>query len=357
MKNILNYLKTNTKSFIESPLNCVDAVILCWLSYFRYPFYVKSGKAVTPNEMIKTGMLPEEETFAMAFNPKSSRKLFRLVAASPRFSGIKLCSYREETDEKTEKQFAAICMRITKGSYFIAFRGTDPSYVGWKEDLNQAYRYPVPSQISAYNYTVERMLRKPRARFYLGGHSKGGNMAVYSAFNADKELQKRIISVYNFDGPEFLDDVYKSEGYKNVSEKLIKIIPQSSFIGTLLDTRHVYRVIRSNGVSFLQHDPFSWVVEDGDFVTVDCRSKGAIRLEKAVNLWISEMPKKERERIIEMFYGALNALDVKDFNSFFRTFYRQLPALWGHYKKLETNDRAFFGDKIKRLHSLLKTQD
>ena len=350
--NILTYVENKKESFEKSPFNRVDAVILCWLSYYTYPDYLKGKKSVALKDFDKYGLLPDKQMYAEAFNPRGSKKLFKLLEKRPRFCNIKFCDYRDERDEAQEKQFAAICIRIMKHKYFVAFRGTDPSFTGWKEDFNLACCYPIPSQATAAEYLSAEMEKFPDRQFYVGGHSKGGNVAVYAAVNVDKSLQERILNVYNFDGPGFLNDVYIEDGYENIADKIIKIVPQSSFVGMLLETRDCYSIIKSRNLSILQHDPFSWNIKDDDYCYLNDRSKFSIRLERAINKWLEEIPINERARMIKMVYGALTTLGMRDFNEFVRTLYKQIPALYKRYKNLEPDDRVFFDEKITRLKQL-----
>lgn len=350
--NILNYAENKRDSFEKSPFNRIDAIILCWLSYYTYPDYLKGKKSVALKDFEKYGLLPDKQMYAEAFSPRKSKKLFRLLSCNPRFENVKFCDYRDERDEAQEKQFAAICIRFTKGKYFVAFRGTDPSFTGWKEDFNLAFCYPVPAQSTAVEYLKGEMLKYPDGQFYSGGHSKGGNIAVYAAVNADKELQKRIVTVFNFDGPGFINDVYVEDGYENIADRIIKIVPQSSFVGMLLETRDCYSIIKSRNLSVLQHDPFSWEVKNDDYCYLKDRSKFSKRLERAINNWITETPVEDRERMVEMIYGALTTLGLKDFNEFIKSLYRQIPVLYKRYKNLQSDDKLFLDEKITRLKQL-----
>ena len=354
--NILNYAENKKESFEQSPFNRVDAVILCWVSYYTFPDYLKGETSVALKDFDNHGLLPDKRMYAEAFNPRKRKKLFRLLEKNPRYENLEFCDYRDERDETQEKQFAAVSIKISENKYFVAFRGTDPSFTGWKEDFNLACQYPVPSQKSAAEYLKTQMRKFPDAEFYCGGHSKGGNIAVYSAVYSDKELQNRIISVFNFDGPGFINDVYSELGYENISDKIIKIVPQSSFVGMLLETRECYEIVKSRNLSILQHDPFSWTIKDDDYVYLKDRSKFSIRLEKAINKWLKEIPVPERTRMIKMVYGAITALGMRDINEFNRTLYKQIPALYKRYKNLGQEDKIFFDEKIARLKQLFDNQ-
>lgn len=343
--NILSYLKKQKSTFAESPFNRVDALVLCWLAYLSFPDYLKGGESVALKDIRARGLLPEDKMYAEAYKPKTSRKFFKELTESERFKYAELCDFVSEKDDELEKQFAAVCIKISANEYFLAFRGTDPSFTGWKEDFNLVYRYPVPAQRAAAEYFAREAEKFPEAKFRLGGHSKGGNVAVYAAAHADKAARGRIKTVYNFDGPGFIGDVS--------ADGVIKIVPNSSFVGALLEKQNNFGIIKSRTFGFLQHDPFSWTVKGCDFVYLKKRTHSSVRIERAVNRWIAELSIKERERVVELVYSALNTLDTKDFNVFFKTIYRQLPALYRQYRRLNAEDKTFFVLKIKRLQKLL----
>lgn len=354
MNNMIAYVKKNTASFTASPFNRVDALILCWLAYYRYPDYLKGNKRVALKDLIGCGLLPDGQMYAPTFMPKKSKRLFCCLTESERFKNIELCGFCEEQDDLHEKQFAALCIKLSQSEYFIAFRGTDPSFTGWKEDFNLTYRFPIPSQLSATEYMRRIMLENPDAKFFIGGHSKGGNVAVYAAANAEENLQKAIISIYNFDGPEFNNAFYSERGYDNVRDRIIKIIPKASFVGMMFETRGGFCVIDSGSLSLLQHDPFCWTVKNGDFVDLENRTKPSVRLERAMNAWLAELTHEEKEKIIALVYDALITLDTRDFTVFFKTLYRQVPALFKAYKALSPEDKKFARKCFKRLWKLLR---
>lgn len=249
--NLVSYVKRNSKTFKEAPFNDVDALVLSWLSYFTFPDYLKGEKVCALSEFLSLPLLSDKLTYAKTFNPRTSKKLFKLLMKSPRFSGVEIFDFSEETDEEEEKQFASFSANIDDKTCFVGFRGTDFSFVGLKEDLNLAYDYPVPAQTSALSYLEKQMTKSPDKNFIVGGHSKGGNLAFYSAMELPAVLQERVIKAYNFDGPGFIKDVYGEDCYKRVEDRLFKIIPDSSFIGMLLETKENFEIIKSRTISFL----------------------------------------------------------------------------------------------------------
>lgn len=351
--NVISYMKQNLADFSTEPPNELDALILSWLSYFSFPDLLKTGsKRIC--ELEAGELKPDKEMYAAAFNPKMSKKLFTLLKDSPRFMNTELSLCVEETDPCEEKQFGALCAKLTDKAYFLSFRGTDASYVGWKEDFNLAYRFPIPSQQAGLKYAESVMSALPDAKFYLGGHSKGGNIAVYCAALLKSELQSRIVGVYNFDGPGLPCEFQQSEQYREISSRIHKFVPSASLVGMLLETQSGYTVVKSGTVSVLQHDPFSWAVRKYRFATATRRSSGSVWLERCVNGWIKEMPVSERERVVNIIFSALDELDARDFNAFFRTLHRQIPALSRRYKSLDKDTRAFFDGKVERLKALMR---
>ena len=174
MGNIISYVKTNgAQSFKDIPLGCVDSLVLSELAYNKYEGRVSGDMRfdVTLRELNSHGAA--DSLFSTTRVPEQNRVLFELAAESRRFSEIALGAYRAHSDEELEKQFAAITYRLDENLFYIAFRGTDGSFVGWKEDLNMAYQSPVPSQTAALSYFEELAAAYTEAMFILGGHSKG----------------------------------------------------------------------------------------------------------------------------------------------------------------------------------------
>ena len=68
--------------------------------------------------------------------------LFTAAAASVRFGSLKLNYYMNVVNEDKEAQFSAITYVLEDKNVFIAYRGTDATLIGWKEDLNLAFPRP-----------------------------------------------------------------------------------------------------------------------------------------------------------------------------------------------------------------------
>lgn len=355
MKDLLNYVRKANTTFEETPINATDAVILCWVSYIVFPKIDVNGVLI--GDLTDGRLLSEKETFEKAYNPKRTKVLFDLLRKSKRFSRVRVIYPFEFTSDEEETQFAAVTLQTQKNEFFIAFRGTDPSYTGWRENLNCSFNYPVPSQVSAFEYADKIMGIFGKQTYYIGGHSKGGNLAVYASFMLNKEKQDMTKYVFDFDGQGFIFDIKKEKGYENIKKKIKKFVPQASLVGMLLLPGSEYKIVKSRSVSVFQHDPFSWDVnDDGLIQELAERTRNSVRLEKALNKWIEEMTFDERKRMVEIIYRELSKLSAKDFTEFNKAFFFQVFSILKLFGTMNDDDKEFFGKKVKRLFDLRREE-
>ena len=258
---VIEYLKKyGDIPFREKPLNDVDSLALCQLSYLKFDGMVSdvrhNGPSVTLQEIAKRPDV--EQLFGDVRFEKENRALFEGLLSGRRFRNMKLNCYINLVEKEWETQFSAITFILDDGTLFLAFRGTDETIVGWKEDFNMAFLNPVPGQEYSVKYVnmVTGWLHQP---FYIGGHSEGGNLAVYSAMKCAPFVRKRIQKIYSLDGPGFRPEVLKECHYNAIEDKVVKLLPHSSMIGMIFERDIHYRVVESKNHGLLQHDPFSWL--------------------------------------------------------------------------------------------------
>ena len=231
------------------------------------------------------------------------------------FGEANLYGYRDVLLEEEQTQFAAVTFLLDDGTAFVAFRGTDTSMVGWKEDFNMSFMQVVPAQLMALDY-VRNLQAELWQSLRLGGHSKGGNLAVFAAARSSPGMQERILEVYNHDGPGFNDYLMGDVGYQAMVPKIHTYLPQSSVIGMLLEHEEPYTVIRSRQVGLLQHDFYSWEVKGPHFVPVEEITAGSRFLNGTVKNWLSGMTVQERSQVVDALFGLLkmgeldSALDI-----------------------------------------------
>ena len=266
MANIFDYLAWRGDiTLAQSPFNPVDSLILSVLSYLPFDGTVDSAFERRGITIAEAQVAFSARDVARApVRSDNDVQLLTALAGSARFARMRLTGYTSLFDEARQEQFAALTIRTGDGASYISFRGTDHSLVGWKEDFNMSFMTPVPAQRDAVAY-LERAAKSLWGPLRVGGHSKGGNLAVYASAFCGRRFQKRIVSVYNNDGPGFDESVIATEGFQIIGERLHAYVPQSSIIGMLLEHAEQYAIVHSGQKGIMQHDPYSWSVLGKEF--------------------------------------------------------------------------------------------
>ena len=317
MANVFDYIKwRGDLSFEQSPLNEIDALIFCELSYIFF-------EGIVPEDLDE-GYVTLAEAAEVFFErnagldeirlgelvPKEIVPLFRMAASSKRFSGIPLAHFVNVIDDETVEQFSAISFFPDSDSVFIAYRGTDDSITGWREDFRMAFQTPVPAQKRAEDYLIKAS--EGAKTICVAGHSKGGNLALWAAMNASDEIAERIDKIYNFDGPGFLDDIWEGANYERIADKISTVIPTGSIVGLLLKYDKNYRVTKSSAKNYLhQHDALTWEVEGVEFVCDEDVAPDVKRANEVVGKWIYSMEPDDRRAFVEGFFDILCSTSAK----------------------------------------------
>ncbi|MDR2748108.1 MAG: DUF2974 domain-containing protein, partial [Treponema sp.] len=226
MAGIFDYINwRGDLSFLKVPFNPVDNIILTHISYFPFDHIVggpKENKGISIAEAAKkvSGILKRRPA---AFDDelvfRDDPALIRALGSSERYGNLELQGYVNQIDPKAEKQFSALSI-LGRGNFsLISYRGTDNTIVGWKEDFNMSFSGAVPAQIEAVSY-LEEMAPRIRGPLRLGGHSKGGNLAVYAASFCKKSIRRRIRAIYSNDAPGFNRQVLESPGYVEIKDRI-----------------------------------------------------------------------------------------------------------------------------------------
>ena len=340
-QNIVDYLGREFRGFDELPLSDVDSLVLACLSYYRLPAEAKSARGVRGAALHE---LFRADWFATMteglWDPDGLVALLAAAVASPRLLGVRLASYVSETSEEQEKQFAACTLRFPNGDAYVSFRGTDNSLVGWKEDFNMAFEADVPSQVRAVQY-LDRVARAVKGRIYVGGHSKGGNLAVYAAAHCKPATFARVERVFSHDGPGFTAEALASADYAERCAKLSKTVPESSLIGMMFEQQEDYAVVRSTSVGALQHDPFSWVVEGDGFAQADGLSRTAGYLDQSLNQWVRSMSREERAGFVNALFSVLYAGGQDTLAGLKGNLAETLPAMFAQLTDMDEAQRGY----------------
>ena len=309
MGNINDYIRwRGDLTFEQDPFNKVDAMLFACLSYVDFSGAVpEDGSEITllDAEVKFFELHSEEELAADNSFIRFAPSLLRQVAVKDRYKDLLLSRYVDHTDVEDMIQFAAMTIRLAPDAVFIAFRGTDDTIVGWKEDFYISCK-TISSEDESLVYLTECQKGKTD-KIYLGGHSKGGHLSIYSAYNSDKDIRDRVVRIFDFDGPGFNDEVMASEPFRSVGPRITRVIPENSIIGRLLSDTAEPLIVVSSEKGVMQHDPMSWQIEGKLFICTEKNSVASDVFDNTLTRWIDELDTEEKVRFIDDLFAVLEA--------------------------------------------------
>ncbi|MDR1125195.1 MAG: DUF2974 domain-containing protein [Deltaproteobacteria bacterium] len=277
---------------------------------------------------------------------QKDKRLFEAIGRCPRFADLRLHCYANVISRREETQFSAVTVDLGDGSFFVAYRGTDNTLVGWKEDFNMGFMPQVPAQSAAVAY-LEGMAALLHGPLRVGGHSKGGNLAIYAAAFCAPPVQERIVAVYNNDGPWLHAEAARQPGYLAICDRLRAFIPQTSIIGLLLEHEGRYCVVRSRQRGLFQHDFYSWEVAGPKFVHLASVTGGSRFVDHTVKAWLSECAEEQRALFVETLFRIINATGAKTFQEMGGSWHRSALAMLKSYIALDKDTRRALGKTLR----------
>ena len=330
MINFVEYIKYTSEPLSTENFTDVDALVLSQLAYMKYD-KIKDGTSFAE-------MKDQLDDLVSGTRVEiKNRMMLSYLIQNPRFSSIRVTRYVNDFNWLAVKQLSAVTFVIDKRFVYVAFRGTDGTIVGWEEDLNMAFMDEVPAQAHAAEYLMEVAKKYWLSQLIVGGHSKGGNLAVYASMKQKPKTLKRIMKVYNFDGPEFKQDICDLPEYQALQPKVIKIVPESSIIGMLLERTDHFQIVKAEGALFFQHDLYNWTIEEntGDFVRLKELSKASTNIKSSLYDWLNKFTSGERQIIIDNLFDILNATECTTFNEFVKNWKNNSAKLKDQYENTD----------------------
>ena len=348
MKSIINYAKEETRSFKEFPFNDVDSLILSSIAYLDLkgdiPELFSKGytllKDLDSNKFeYYTRELPDRRKYL---------SLIKNLVKNPRFNTLKLDNYYEKESIEEEVGFKALTVEATNFIY-VSFMGTrTASMISWKEDFNLAYKSPLPSQKIASRY-LDKVMFETFKPIYVGGHSKGGNLAVYSAMHTFMINKFRIKKIFNHDGPGFLKEVVESRRYKSIEHKISKTLPAGSIFGVLLYSSEEKKVIKSAGIGVNQHSPLNWYIKDSDFVYLKDLSWASKQFDKSISTWVEGLSEEEITKFIDALFSILLSKDFDPMAIPNRKYIKMFVSVRKGLKDMDEESKKMLIEVLKRL--------
>jgi len=321
MSNLFDYLIwRGDLSFGQAPLCDADHLVFCRLAFIPWekvvPEYYDAPSVSLRDAAARVLLWAGETGDGRTFRRKEDKDLLWSLLSAPRYRDLRLTGYVNRVDPGLEKQFSAVTLLLPDSTNYLTFRGTDNSLIGWKENLNMCYASTVPAQTEALFYLLESSSRLS-GMLRLAGHSKGGNLAVYAAAHAPKEIQDRILCVFNADGPGFTSDVLGSEGFRRIAGRLRTCLPQSSVVGLLLEHDEAFSVVHSTASGLLQHNLYTWEIEKDSLVPFPGLTEESLVMDRTLKQWVARMTAGDREKFIDGLYSLLTATGVRTLSELF----------------------------------------
>ena len=342
MGNIMDYISwRGDLSFEQSQFNEVDNLILACFSYVN----LDGISAVTKQKGIGLKKLTKEFMKLHTMKELEADKSFiRLapfmmmeMAKSVRFGKCVVRNYVNDIVTEAEQQFAAMEIVLEDGTSYVSFRGTDDTIIGWKEDFNLSTGV-VPAQKRAIEY-LQKISEHTDGMLRVGGHSKGGNLAIYGSVMC-KSAHEKILEIYSNDGPGFSREFQELPEMKEMRPKIIRIIPEYSIIGTLLEHEKEPVIVASSSKGLLQHDGFSWEVQGPALVRRDSLNKTALRFIEILHKWIDGMDTEQKRLLIEDLFATLQASGYENLSEVQSGGLKSLAAMVKRVEKFAPESRG-----------------
>jgi len=330
MATIHDYLRwRGDLTFEERPFNDVDNLVLSALAYLDFtdiaPTEEQGGQVFVRDacarllERAGNDLAPFVRSLA-----KIDEEFVRLLMTSIRFGTGRLHSYEDVVNKQHALQFAAMQVGLPGAGTYVAFRGTDNTIVGWRENFmlsfavteaqHEAARYlrrALGHLVQSGDRDVEHDATCHEQDIYVGGHSKGGTLAEFAARSCTNAELARITRVYSNDGPSMAEEVMGTQteaAHATLGNKLRRIVPTYSVVGMLFARSDEPRIVvpsSENGIA--QHDLTTWQVTRDTVMTVPELQRDCRVLNQVISRWMREIPLEERAQVTKQIFDALEA--------------------------------------------------
>lgn len=308
--NVFDYLKwRGDLTFAQSPFNVVDSLILATICYTK-----QQSRYEEPTDY-SVALQEALEHYVSITHPTNFfgnvMLLSQEILNTRRFKNLKVFHSVDSFSKEEEKQFSAVTYLLEDGTAFAAFRGTDESIIGWKEDFNMAFTDNIPSHAEATDY-INFIAEHLDCPLRLGGHSKGGHLAVWAAATLKEAYRSRLLHIYNHDGPGFSTEFLESEGFAAIRDRVLSFVPESSIVGVLMNYLE-YIPIKSDALPILQHDSFTWLIEGKHFLyDIDRTGIGKLMEKYSTALYATSSNPETKKHMDDLFNLLQKGSELSD---------------------------------------------
>lgn len=352
MPNLIDYLeKVKELTFDQEPLNILDKVCINEIGYLTYEKWLTASelqKTINLHDYAEGKDLNPDYSFMVT---KERVKLAEAMVRSRRFDGLNLSDYRSVLDKEVEKQFAAMIFSLPELDYQqIVFRGTDDSVIGWKEDFQLTYSREISAHRSALAFLSE-YLPNLSGHITVSGHSKGGNLALYSAVQSSPALREQIAELLLLDSPGLMKSLLEKPSYQELKAKMTVIRPQDSVVGVMLYWDMPAQLVAAEGIGFSQHNALTWEVDlaTNDFVHEEQPTELSQRLEETFQKWIETLPNQQLKQVFDLFFDTILDSGIESLDDIGIKTLPKLGQLLQEFGNLTNQQKKVLQDGFKQL--------
>lgn len=364
MANVINYIKWRGDLTIgRAPINEVDNLALSLLVYNDFSGIVP-GKDEEGSISVKKACAKFLESYDLEGAPKTDFGWVPYyMGPSKRFGELRLSDYLDIKDTERDMMITAFTVHLPGGALYVSFRGTTMEIDDWRMDFQISFE-EIKAQKAAVKY-LNHILNKYSGDVYVGGHSKGGNLALYAAMHISDDVQNRIKHIYSNDGPGFCPELIDMKKFEAIKWKLTHIIPTYSIVGMLFELPVPHKIVASDATKLLQHSGMTWQVEGDHFVKRKHVTEESAGLNRVIDDWIGNATMEQRKAFTKDMFDSMKsggAVSLEDISkSGIHDFGTIILSAAGSESKTKILLGKFFGslwrefEKIKVLDAL-KTQ-
>ena len=355
MNHILNYLRwRGDLSFEKSGLNEVDRLVLAYASYAELAHYMGPDSLTEPAPVKQVALeyRKKKHHYKLAHPEWNEHKAFVLadrvfaeMSRTERFGDIEISDYEQRIDPETTEQFAAECFKLPGGLRYVSFSGTDETVIGWLEDFDMSYRAPVPAQQHSEEYLLRLLEKYPEDTFLIGGHSKGGNLAIYAAARAAEHgLDGAILGIDAFDSPGFLHPFLGSDGFRKIHDRIHAYIPEGSVVGLLLFRDWELNIVKNRARNIgTQHACGGWETMGTEFVRADSLNENTVSIGISVQETVNRMSPEELKHMCDRIAAILEESGIRTVPDFSTKSGKLMQLALHEYHESDSEERSRIG--------------
>ena len=316
MANIIDYVTWRSDlTFNKNHFNKLDALIFTQLIYLELTDFVPDycNDEVRRLEDVLDEYFKGKSIDKMSVGlilPKEILILANMIKNTKRYKNVYMSNHINLIDKEKKCQFSAVCFHINENDIVITFSGTDDTLIGWQENLQMLNTFPIPSQKLAQEYVNNISSLYPNSNIYITGHSKGGNLAAFSAIYCKDVYKEKIKGVYCFDSPGFRKVTINTAKYELIKDKIVNIMPKSAIIGLIFTPFAGKTIVCDSKIKGLrQHDAFSWLIERTKFIKVDDVTDNAKRFDASIKTMLNNLTEEQTNELANNIYSFILELN------------------------------------------------